>query len=285
MKELKKQRDALICERDALEASIPGLRAAWEAAPSNWDHHGNCIGSPESRAAMDKLSDAEGRLRCIPGAIERIDRKISYQERLANAKQAKAKARQVMSDSADTVAALNSTRGLVHERLQSIQKETELAIERAQQAELDAANLYARSVATGNSEGEKAASNEMQKASDMLIEADEHARRQELIIAALQAEIEALDTQITTARQQQSQAQDNALAAAELTLGDEWNRLTKQLAAVGSKILAADRHRGGGSMLLSGLSIPGFGPSSRELRRDDVLDGAEGITLADLIEA
>ena len=90
----------------------------------------------------------------------------------------------------------------------------------------------------------------------------------------MQAEIEALDTQITTAQQQQSQAQDNALAAAELTLGDEWNRLTKQLAAVGSKILAADRHRGGGSMLLSGLSIPGFGPSSRELCRDDVLDGA-----------
>ncbi|PBV23352.1 hypothetical protein IPC426_26540 [Pseudomonas aeruginosa] len=234
---------------------------------------------------MNKLSAAEGRLRSIPGAIERIDREISYQERLADAKQARAKARQVMSDSASTVAALSSTRGLVHERLQSIQKETELAIERAQQAELDAANLYARSVATGNSEGEKAASNEMQKASAMLIQADEHARRQELIIAALQAEIDVLDTQITTAQQQQSQAQDNALAAAELTLGEEWNRLAEQLAAVGAKILAADRYRGGGSMLLSGLSIPSFGPSSRELCCNDVLAVAEGITLADLIEA
>ncbi|EMR0690124.1 TPA: hypothetical protein ACLESW_004769 [Pseudomonas aeruginosa] len=285
MKELKKQRDALISERDTLDASIPGLRAAWEAAPNNWDRHGNCIGSPERTAAMNKLSAAEGRLRSIPGAIERIDREISYQERLADAKQARAKARQVMSDSASTVAALSSTRGLVHERLQSIQKETELAIERAQQAELDAANLYARSVATGNSEGEKAASNEMQKASAMLIQADEHARRQELIIAALQAEIDVLDTQITTAQQQQSQAQDNALAAAELTLGEEWNRLAEQLAAVGAKILAADRYRGGGSMLLSGLSIPSFGPSSRELCCNDVLAVAEGITLADLIEA
>lgn len=285
MKELKKQRDELIAERDSLEESIPGLRAAWDATPSNWDRHGNCIGSPESTAAMNKLSNAEARLRSIPGAIERIDRKISYQERLADAKQARAKARQVMSDFASTVAALNSTRGLVHERLQSIQKETELAIERAQQAELDAANLYARSVATGNSEGENAASTEMQKASAMLIEADEHARRQELIIAALQAEIDGLDSQITTAQQQHSQAQDNALAAAELTLGEEWNRLAEQLAAVGAKILAADRYRGGGSMLLSGLSIPSFGPSSMELCRNDVLGGAEGITIADLIEA
>ncbi|MGE8111863.1 hypothetical protein [Pseudomonas sp. NPDC086566] len=285
MKELKKQRDELIAERDSLEDSIPGLRAAWEATPSNWDRHGNCIGSPERTAAMNKLSAAEGRLRSIPDAIERIDRKISYQERLADAKQTRAKARQVMSDSASTVAALSSTRVLVHERLQSIQKETELAIERAQQAELDAANLYARSVATGNSEGEKAASNDMQKASAMLIEADEHARRQELIIAALQAEIDVLDTQITTTQQQQSHAQDNALATAELTLGEEWNRLAEQLAAVGAKILAADRYRGGGSMLLSGLSIPGFGPLSRDLSRNDVLDGAEHISLADLIEA
>jgi len=285
MKELKKQRDALISERDALEASIPGLRAAWQTMPSNYDHRGNCIGSPESRAAMDKLSNAEGRLRSIPGAIERIDLEISYQERLANAKQVKAEARQVMSDSANTVAALENTRRLVLERLQAIQKETDLAIERAQKAEVDAANLYARSVATGDSAGEKAATNEMQKASTLLIEADEHARRQDLIVAALQAEIDTLDTQIADAQQQRSQAQDNALVAAELVLGEEWNRLVKQLAAVGSKILAANRHRGGGGMQLIELSIPGFGPSSRELRRNDVLDGAEGITLADLIEA
>lgn len=285
MKELKKQRDALISERDALEASIPGLREAWQAMPSNYDHRGNCIGSPESNAAMNKVSGAEARVRTISGHLERIGREISYQERLANAKQVKAEARQVISDSVNTVAALESTRRLVLERLQAIQKETDLAIQRAQQAEVDAANLYARSVATSDSAGEKAAANEMQKASTLLVEADEHARRQDLIIAALQAEIDTLGTQIAEAQQKHSQARDNALAAAELVLGDKWNCLVKQLAAVGAQILAADHHRGGGSMLLSELSIPGFGPSSRELRRRDVIGGAEGIAIADLIEA
>lgn len=285
MKELKKQRDELIAERDSLEDSIPGLRAAWEATPSNWDRHGNCIGSPESTAAMNKLSSAEGRLRSIPGAIERIEREISYQESLANAKQAKTKARQVMSDSVNTVTSLESTRTLILERLQAIQKESNLAIERAQQAEIEAANLYARNVATGNSEGEQAASIAMERASTLLIEADEHARRQELIVAALQAEIVALDAQISKVKQESSQAQDSALRATALALGDEWNRLAKQLAAVGSRILAADHHRGSGSMMLSDLSIPLFGPSGRGLDRDDVLEGAKGITLTDLIEA
>jgi len=285
MKELKKQRDELIAERDSLEDSIPDLRAAWKAIPSNWNHHGNCIGSPEGTAAMNKLSSAEARLRSIPGAIERIEREISYQESLANAKQAKTKARQVMSDSVKTVTSLESTRTLVFERLQAIQKESNLAIEKAQQAEIEAANLYARNVATGNSEGEKAASTAMERASILLIEADEHARRQELIVAALQAEIEALDAQISKAKQESSQAQDSALCAAALALGDEWNRLAKQLAAVGSRILAVDHHRGSGGMMLSDLSIPLFGPSARELDRDDVLEGAKGISLIDLIEA
>lgn len=285
MKELKKQRDELIAERDSLEDSIPGLRAAWEATPSNWDRHGNCIGSLESTAAMDKLSSAEGRLRSIPGAIERIESEISYQESLANVKQAKTKARQVMSDSVKKITSLESSRTLVFERLQAIQKESNLAIERAQQAEIEAANLYARNIASGNSEGEKAASTAMERASTLLIEADEHARRQELIVAALQAEIEALDAQISKVKQESSQAQDSALRATALALGDEWNRLAKQLAAVGSRILAADHHRGSGSMMLSDLSIPLFGPSGRGLDRDDLLEGAEGITLKDLIEA
>ena len=284
MKELKKQRDELITERDVLEASIPELRATWQGMPSNWDHRGNCVGSPEKTAAMNKCAGAEARLRSISGHLERIDREISYQDRLANAKQVKAKARQVMSDSANAVAALESTRRLVLERLQAIKKETGLAIERAQQAELDAANLYARSIATGDREGEKAASSEMPKASTLLIEAGEHARRQDLIVAALQAEIDTLDTQIADAQQQHSQAQDNALTAAELALGEEWNRLVKQLAAVGSRILAVDHHRGSGGLMLSDLSIPIFGPSSRDLRREDVLEGAEDISLADLIE-
>ncbi|MFS1288910.1 hypothetical protein E2H86_16115 [Pseudomonas putida] len=284
MNELKKQRDELIAERDALEASIPAQQAAWRDMPNAW-RNGNCVGSPEATAAMEKIGADESRVRSISTALERLDNEINYRERLGNAGQAKTQARQLMSDSANAVSTLEGKRGLLFGRLQAIQKDTELSLEAARQAELDAANLYARSISSGDIKGEKAANSDMQKASNQLIEADEHARRQELLTMALQAEIDSLDTQIAHAQQQRSEAQNAALAATEIALGDEWNHLAEQLVAVGARILAANRHRGGAGMVLSRLSIPGFGPSASELQRDDVLGRAKGITLADLIEA
>jgi seryl-tRNA synthetase len=285
MKELKKRRDEMLAERDDLEASIPSFRATWEQMPQSWDHRGNCVGSPEKTAAMEALCLAEASLRSIPDELVRLDRDISYYESLASAKQAKAKAQKVMKDSADSVATLETTHKLVSERLAAIQTETDLAIKRAQQVELDAANLYARSVTTGNSEGERTASHDMTKASEMLIECDEHARRQDLIVTALQTEIDALDAQLAAARNQRSEAQNDALAATALGLSEEWNRVANQLVVLGSKILAANDKRGVRSWALEELAIPLFGALTRKPKHDDILDCAKGISLADLIEA
>jgi len=284
MNELKKKRDELIAERDALEASIPAQQAAWRNMPSAW-HNGNCIGSSEATAAMEKISDDESRVRSISAELENLDNEINYRERLKNAEQTKTQARQLISDSASAVSILEGKRALLFGRIQAIQKDMELSLEAARQAELDAANLYARSIASGDSKGEKAASSEMQKASNQLVEADEHARRQELLTTALQAEVDSLDTQLAHTQKQGRDAQNAALAAAEIALGDQWNHLAEQLLAVGARILAANRHRGGVGMVLSRLSIPGFGPSAIELQRDDVLDLSKGVTLADLLEA
>ncbi|MHC5129232.1 hypothetical protein ACYST8_24645 [Pseudomonas inefficax] len=284
MNELQKKRDELIAERDALETNIPIQLAAWRDMPNDW-RNGNCVSTPEATAAAEKMSADESRVRSIAAELERLDNEINYRERLENAEESKTQARQLMSDSTSAVSMLEGKRRLLFGRLQAIQKDMELAVEAARQAELDAANLYARSIASGDSKGEKAANTEMQKASNQLVEADEHARRQELLTNALQAEIDSLDTQIAHAQQQRSEAQNAALAATEIALGDEWNHLAEQLVAVGARILAANRHRGGAGMVLSRLSIPGFGPSASEFQRDDVLGRAKGITLADLLEA
>lgn len=284
MNELKKKRDELIAERDALETSIPIQLAAWRDMPNDW-RNGNCVSTPEATAAADKISADECRVRSIAAELGRLDNEISYRERLGNAEQAKAEARQLMSDSASAVSILEGKRGLLLGRLRAIQSDMELALEAARQAELDAASLYARSIASADSKGEKAASSEMQKAGNQLVEADENARRQELLTSALQAEIDSLDTQIAHAQKQARDAQNAALAATEIALGDEWDHLAKQLVAVGARILAANYHRGSTCIVLSRLSIPGFGPSSSELQRDDVQDHAKGITLTDLLEA
>src|SRR5690606_1343761 len=145
---------------------------------------------------------------------------------------------------------------LVLERLQAIQKESNLAIDRAQQAEIEAAKLYARNVATGNSEGVKAANIAMERASTLLIEADEHATRQELIVAALQAESEARAAQIHSTDVGRRHAQDNALGAAALARGGEWDRAAKHLAAGGSRIHAPAQLRRSRGILLPDLPRP-----------------------------
>lgn len=285
MNELKQKHADLIAERDALENSLPQLEAAWHNAPKNWNRFGNMIGSPESTAAREKLSDAEARLRAIPGQLELIEQKLAYVERCARVEQAKSESLQIMSSSAATVEALERTRAHLTERFQAIQTESEQALEKAQQAERDAASLYARSLASGDTEGEKAANSDIQKAAKQLATTDEQVRRQELILDALRAELDSIENQISAAQQQSDEARKAALSAIGLALGEEWNAAVKQLAVVGSQILAVSYQRGGMGYALPNFEVPRFGPSAPSLRREELERNAHGISLKDLLAA
>ncbi|MDZ3827484.1 hypothetical protein [Pseudomonas monsensis] len=188
MNELKQQRAALVAEHETIENNLSALEAAWHNAPNNYSPIGNMIGSPERREAMDRLSSAKARLRAIPSDIERIDKKIAYLERMDQVDEIKSQSIQTMSVAAAEVEGLERTQSHLKERLLTIQTDAEQSPEKAQQAERDAASLYARSLASGDSEGEKAANGEIQKAAKQLATTDEHVRRQELILVALQAE-------------------------------------------------------------------------------------------------
>lgn len=82
MNELKQQQAALIQEMETLEQRLPRLEAEWRNAPTDFSANGNMIGSTESRAAEDKLSSAESRIRAIPGELASIERKMKHLERL-----------------------------------------------------------------------------------------------------------------------------------------------------------------------------------------------------------
>jgi hypothetical protein len=60
-----------------------------------------------------------------------------------------------MSESAAQVEALERIQVHLNERIRAIQSEIEQSLEKAQQAERDAASFCARSLASGDSEGEK----------------------------------------------------------------------------------------------------------------------------------
>ena len=185
MNQLKQQQAALNQELEILEQSLPQLEAEWRNAPSGFSANGNVIGSPESREAMEKASSVEARIRAIPGELASIDRKIQHLERLEKIDQIKADAIQAMTDANVDVEALERKKTHLSERFQTIQSEADQALEKAQQAERDAATSYAKCLASGDAEGEKSASGEMQKAAKQLATTDEQVRRQDLILGAL----------------------------------------------------------------------------------------------------
>jgi len=285
MNQLKQQQAALIQELETLEEGLPQLQAEWRNAPSGYNANGNVIGSPEGREAMEKASSVEARIRAIPGELASIDRKIQHLERLEKIDQIKADAIQAMTNTIAEVEALERKKTHLSERFQTIQSEADQALEKAQQAERDAATSYAKSLASGDTEGEKSASSEMQKAAKQLATTDEQVRRQDLILAALQVELDALDVRITNARQRGEEAKAAALSAVGFALDEEWNAATEQLLAVGARILAVSYQKGGMGDGLSGLEVPRFGPFHSKLERTDLAAVARNISLEELLAA
>lgn len=285
MNELKQQLAALIAEQETIENSLPILHAEWRNAPSNYSPIGNMIGSPERSAAMDRYSSAECRLRAIPSSISRIEEKMAYLERIEQVDEIKAKSIQSMSEAAAEVEALEQTQSHLSQRLQSIQSDAQQSLEKAQQAERDAASMYARSLASADTDGEKAANSEMQKAAKQLATTDEHVRRQELIMEALQAELDSLEKRIAKAKQRGEEAKKSALSAVELTLEEQWNAASEHLVALGARILAVDYAKGNSGYGFSDLDVPRFGPFHSDLRRSDLVTAARTITAEDLLAA
>lgn len=283
MKDLKQQHAALTAESIAIENSLPQLEAAWKNAPSNFNQYGNEIGTPERRAAMERASDAEARLRAIPGELQSLERKIAHLERLSQVDQTKSESLKAMSEAATEVKELELTQMNLSARLQTIQSEAKLALEKAQQDERDAASRYARSLANGDSKAEKTATNDIQIAATQLATTDEHVRRQELIISALLSELTNIETQISNALQRENEAKRKVLSAIALVLDEEWNEAARLLAAVGSKVLAVCYQQGGMGDALSSLEVPRFGPFLSRLNRSDLTDAAREISLEDLL--
>ncbi len=81
---------------------------------------------------------------------------------------------------------LNEKRQSLSIRLEQIKQQAVEDMAKARQAETDAATAYAQAVAWGDTEGEKTASADAQKAAKNLATAAEHDRRQGLIISALE---------------------------------------------------------------------------------------------------
>ncbi|WP_122267431.1 hypothetical protein [Pseudomonas syringae] len=285
MNELKQQQAALIAELESLENSLPILEVEWSNAPSNYSAQGNIIGSPERSSGAEKISNVRSRIRAIPNELAAIERDIAHLELAEKIGRIKASSIQTMTEAADQVSALENKNAHLIERFQSIKSEADTALEEAQQAERDAATSFARSLANGDSEGEKAANNLMQKAAKQLSATEEYVRRQDLVLSAVQAELEALDAQLTAARKRGKDAKTAVLDAVEFALREEWDTVTEHLATLGGRLVAISHQKDGIGDSLNRLKVPRFRPSYTTLDLSDLTVRAHAISLTDLLAA
>lgn len=199
-----------------------------------------------------------------------LDAQISRREQLLNHETLMAGYIESMANWKADEQELNEKRESLSTRLEQIQQQAVKDLAEARQAETDAATAYAQSVAWGDTEGEKNANTDAQKAAKNLATAIEHNRRQHLIIAALGQELAIVEQHIAEAQRENLAIQRTAILLAEKVLEEQWNEKAQALMDMGAKLWAAQRLLGGDQISLRRLVLPKEGEGfdtwdSREL--------------------
>jgi hypothetical protein len=230
IQELKDRRDQLLNEASQLHTQLQPLEAALENEQG--------IEAAQERDLRDKYNELK---RCFDSrkhAADLLDQKINRREILANSDSLMAGYIEAMNNWKADEQELNAKRQSLCSRLEQIQQQAVEDMAKARQAETDAATAYAQAVAWGDTEGEKTANADAQKAARNLATAAEHHRRQGLIISALKQELATIDQYIVEAQEKHKGIERNALWLSQTMLEEQWNESAKALFEVGGKLWA-----------------------------------------------
>ncbi|WP_446730733.1 chromosome segregation protein SMC [Pseudomonas sp. RU47] len=178
---------------------------------------------------------------------------------------------------------LNEKRDSLSKRLVHIQQQAEEDMAKARQAETDAATAYAQAVAWGDTEGEKNANTDAQKAAKNLATAIEHNRRQHLIINALEQELVIVDQHIAEAQREHTAIQRTALLLAEKVLEEQWNEKAQALMDMGAKLWATQRLLGGEHLSLMKLVLPKEGEDFHSWNWHELADRSGQYSVQDIL--
>lgn len=193
IQELKDRRDQLLKEADQLHTQLLPFEAALENEQS--------IGPAQERELRDKYNELKTRFDARKHEADLLDRKINRRETLINSQSLMAGYIEAMNTWKADEQELNEKRQSLSIRLEQIQQQAVEDMAKARQAETDTATAYAQAVAWGDTEGEKTANADAQKAAKNLATAAEHDRRQGLIICALKQELATVDQCIVEAQE------------------------------------------------------------------------------------
>lgn len=212
-----------------------------------------------------------------------LDTQITRREQLLNHETLMAGYTESMANWKADEQELNEKRDSLSTRLEQIQQQAVEDLAKARQAETDAATAYAQSVAWGDTEGEKNANTDAQKAAKNLANAIEHNRRQHLIITALEHELVIVDQHIAEAQSEHLAIQRTALLLAEKVLAEQWNEKAQALMDIGAKLWATQRLLGGDQLSLRRLVLPKEGEGFDTWGSRELADRSYKFTVEDIL--
>jgi hypothetical protein len=245
---LKDRRDQLRSEAEQLHADMLPLETILESD--------DAIEPERERELREKYSELKGKFDSRNLNADLLDRRINRRENLANCDSLMAGYIEAMDNWTADEHELREKRQSLSTRLEQIQQQAEEDMGKARQAETDAATAYAQAVAWGDTEGEKTANTDAQKAAKNLTVATEHNRRQHLIMTALEQELVTVDKYIAEAQIKHKEIERTALLLSHTVLEEQWNDAAKALFEVGGKLWANYNLLGRDQIGLMKLAVP-----------------------------
>jgi len=212
-----------------------------------------------------------------------LNAKITRREQLLNHETLMAGYTESMANWKADELELNEKRESLSTRLTQIQQQAEEDMTKARQAETDAATAYAQAVAWGDTEGEKNANADAQKAAKNLATATEHNRRQHLIITALEQELAIVDQHIAEAQREYSSTQKTAMYLARTVLEEQWNEQAQALMELGGKLWATEGMLGGEHLSLMKLVLPKEGEDFHSWNWHELLERSRQYSVQDIL--
>ncbi|KWT07493.1 MULTISPECIES: hypothetical protein [Pseudomonas syringae group] len=276
IQELKDRRDQLLKEADQLHTQLLPFEAALENEQS--------IGTAQERELRDKYNELKTRFDARKHNADLLDRKINRRETLINSHSLMAGYIEAMNTWKADEQELNEKRQSLSTRLEQIKQQAVEDMAKARQAETNAATAYAQAVAWGDTEAEKTANADAQKAAKNLATAAEHDRRQGLIISALKQELTTVDQYIVEAQEKHKGIERDALWLSQTVLEEKWNEAAKALFEVGGRLWANYNLLGLDQVSLLKLAVPQEGETVGNWTWHELSDRARNYGAQDLLQ-
>ncbi|MCP1420963.1 putative membrane protein [Pseudomonas laurylsulfativorans] len=275
LQELKDRFEQLTIEMESLQSALIPYEAALENPET--------IEQGREREVRDQYNERKRKVDSLDLQIHMLSRKIHRRENLTNSGTLMEGYIDAMANWKADEQELNEKRQSLSTRLDEIRQQALDEIAKARQAETEAATAYAQAVAWGDTEGEKTANADAQKAAKNLTAATEHHRRQQLIITALEQELITVEQHITEAQKEHKEIEKKALRLAHIALEEKWNEAAQALLDAGGKLWAAYRLIDQDQIRLFKLVVPEEGENFGNWNWNDLADRAKHHSIEDVL--